>query len=1701
MARHKSHLTTKTRLRIEFLENRCLPTIITPTTFADGGLGSGSLRDAVLQFNADAGTQDDIIQLLPGTYSLTIQNVGGRHETAGLTGDLNLTQTTHRWIIQGAGSSTIIDGSQLQDRVFQIVNPGTQVVFQDLVIQGGLAQDNGADGAQAGATDALGGGILNNGGRVTLDNVVVQDNVARGGDAVVRRANGYSAQGAGIYSTGGTLTIAGATITANQGIGGRGGDSSRTYYPAGAGGSAGGGGLYATSGTLDISDSRIANNGATGGRGGDGGTYRVTGTSPYTVFLGGTGGRTQGGGLYVNGGSLSMASSTMASNQGTGGAAGRNGSAGVSDGGGLYIMSNAGTPTVMSSTLSGNSATSGGGIDNAGTLMVTGSTLAGNTSASVGGGIANSGTLTVTGSTLSANSATTGGAISNGGTLTVTGSTLSANSATGNNGSGGGISNGGTLTVTDSTLSGNCATGSGGTGGGIYNSRALTVSNSTLSGNVARGSGGGIATNAPQTVTFTNVTLTANRSNTGGGSFHGGGLFVASGTPLLHNTLIAGNLNGSTGTIRDDVSGTLFPGGDYDLIGDGTGMTGLTNGVNLVGSAAAPIDPLLGPLQNNGGPTQTNALLPGSPAIDAGDNGYATPFDQRGPGFPRVLYGGIDIGAFELERGTLLTVTSTLDQHSDGLLSLREAVNQANTDARQGQSDTTIFDPSLGNVTITLSAGPLELSGASATATEIIDGSGRITVSGADANRVFQIDAGVQAELDNLTITHGRATDSGGGIANAGTLTVAGSALVDNVASDNGGAIANAGTMTVTGSTLAGNTAALGGGIFNNGTLTVRNSTLAGNTAARDGGGLWEGPTSGPCAATNVTISANRANTGGSGGAGAGLFVDPAARPPVLHNTLIAGNFKGATGTSRDDVFGALDPAGDYNLIGDGTGMTGLNDGVNGNQVGSAAAPIDPLLGLLQDNGGSTPTMALLPGSPAAAAGNNAYADGFDQRGSGFLRVLDGRIDIGAFEQAPALLTVTSAADIHRNDMLSLREALDEANRDASRGQSDTITFADSLGNATITLSGGPLELYAASATTTLTIVGGGRITVSGNGASRVFQIDAGVSAELDGLTIANGRVTGSGGGISNSGTLTVAGSTLSGNSATNGGGISNGGTLTITDSTLSGNSAINGGGISNGRTLTITGSTLSANSASYGGGGIYNSGTLTISDSTLSGSRVTDSGFGGGIYNSGILTISDSTLSGNAGTYRGGGIYNYNSGRVTVSNSTLSHNSASGLNASGGGIYSESSGTVTVSSTTLSGNSASFTGGGIENFGPLTISDSTLSSNSAHDGGAIYSAFTTVTINNSTLSGNSAAGSGGIANYGTLTISNSTLSGNRGSVGGIYTLTTSPVTLTNVTITANRATNLGGGLDVTQGQPVLHNTLIAGNFRGATGTTRDDVDGRLNAGGGYNLIGDGTGMTGLSNGVNGNQVGSASAPIDPLLDSLGDYGGPTRTHALLPGSPAVDAGDPNQLGTPDQRGVLRTGGVNVGAYQASVTAFRVGAPDTVPSGAPFDVTVTAVDPFGQVAVGYTGTVTFSTTDPDPGVVLPADYTFTADDGGVHVFSDTGLGETTLLTPGDQVLIVTDRGDGTIIGSATVTVDSGGSAASPGGSSGPFVPGTTGAATTVRDVNSSAANAGAEQLFTAIAEDKSAAPWLWWEHRETAEPAGWVWACGGEESI
>jgi hypothetical protein len=249
-----------------------------------------------------------------------------------------------------------------------------------------------------------------------------------------------------------------------------------------------------------------------------------------------------------------------------------------------------------------------------------------------GGGISNRGTLTVSNSALTGNFAWgLGGGMVNWGTLTVSNSTFSTNYSPN---WGGGIGNRGTLTVNNSTLSGN----EGYIGGGIYNwsGATLIVSNSTVAGNTAGDGGGGIRNDDYSTLTINNCTIAGNSVRHG----FGGGISLQ-GTSAVRNTIIAGN----SATYGPDVLAEAFGSQGHNLIGN-TQDSGGYDPTDLLN-----VDPLVGPLQDNGGPTQTRALLPGSPAIDAGDNTGAPDWDQRGPGFPRIVNGIIDIGSFEVQNG------------------------------------------------------------------------------------------------------------------------------------------------------------------------------------------------------------------------------------------------------------------------------------------------------------------------------------------------------------------------------------------------------------------------------------------------------------------------------------------------------------------------------------------------------------------------------------------------------------------------------------------------------------------------------------------------------------------------------------------------------------------------------------------------------------------------------------------------------------------------------------------------------------------------------------------------------------------------------------------------------------------------------------------------------------------------------------------
>ena len=249
------------------------------------------------------------------------------------------------------------------------------------------------------------------------------------------------------------------------------------------------------------------------------------------------------------------------------------------------------------------------------------------------------------------------------GTVNITNSTLSGNSAGGgggDDGEGGGIFNAstGTVNITSSTLSGNSAIGTEfgiySIGGGIYNTGTLNITSSTLSGNSARSSafgvdclGGGIY--SAGTLNITSSTLSGNSASGGnGGNSYGGGMYIF-GMVTVRNTIIANNTALFQGP---DVRGALTSQG-HNLIENTADATITPQPTDITG-----VDPQLGPLQFNGGPTQTHALLLGSPAINAGNDcvldNTCTPMlglflttDQRGTGFPRKAGSAVDIGAVE----------------------------------------------------------------------------------------------------------------------------------------------------------------------------------------------------------------------------------------------------------------------------------------------------------------------------------------------------------------------------------------------------------------------------------------------------------------------------------------------------------------------------------------------------------------------------------------------------------------------------------------------------------------------------------------------------------------------------------------------------------------------------------------------------------------------------------------------------------------------------------------------------------------------------------------------------------------------------------------------------------------------------------------------------------------------------------------------
>ncbi len=476
------------------------------------------------------------------------------------------------------------------------------------------------------------------------------------------------------------------------------------------------------------------------------------------------------------------------------------------------------------------------------------------------GGIANSATLTVSGDTLGGNSGGQGGQMDTGGgycgaggggALVTTGvSTISASAVISNTAAAlvascysggdndtGGIANNGALRIEASTISGNTSVGYAGAGG-INNSGALTVTASTIVRNSTSGSGGGIATNSS---------------------------YSTSDTTVIIRSILANNSAPSD----PDCAGTLTS-GDYNLIGSNAGCA--IQGIiahNMVG-----LNPLLGPLQDNGGPTYAQAALDSSPVIDWIPAASCAATDQRGTARPDDGEGACDIGAVESSAGSPPPSRHdvVLNGNDGGPGSLREVVADAN------RGDTITF--AAGVVTVTLLGGEIALDKdimivGAATAPQ--------TISGSQYSRVFEVKPGVHAVVTNLIVRDGQAPsgEDGGGILNRGALDLRDSAVVNNAIGPSPASCSLLGCGTVAStepcaSLMGCDAGGSGGGIANSGTLTVTASSIISDTAGAGGSGDFP---------STYSCSLN-CDTGTVGGAGGGVANTIGATAVVSASTI-----------------------------------------------------------------------------------------------------------------------------------------------------------------------------------------------------------------------------------------------------------------------------------------------------------------------------------------------------------------------------------------------------------------------------------------------------------------------------------------------------------------------------------------------------------------------------------------------------------------------------------------------------------------------------------------------------------------------------------------------------------------------------------------------------------------------------------------------
>ncbi|RYX83627.1 tandem-95 repeat protein [bacterium] len=1183
----------------------------------------------------------------------------------------------------------------------------------------------------------------------------------------------------------------------------------------------------------------------------------------------------------------------------------------------------------------------GGGIynDNNGQLSVTNSTFTGNSASSGGGAIYNAGTLTSRNNTFSANKALNGdgAAIKNDGSLTVDSCTISANQAK----RGGGLFNTGTLALFNTIVSGNAGSETAPEVYGVVNSGDYNLLSGTYSGTlpgthnilgqdpklVSSVDAGGptstyaLAANSPA-IDAGGTTLTIDQRGYtrphGTAPDIGAFEFIPSPTNTnfivtttddhddgscsvsdctLREAISATNTNGNpattdTITFADNVRGTINlsevrDGGVYSL-----NSFILSERVSIQGPGAD----LLTVRRNTGGNYRLFLIKSGVSASLSGltlSNG-SSPF-----------------------RGTVLENGPDTQTYGGGIYNLG-ALTIANCSLRDNAAK--------------LNGGAIFNGG-----TLVVQGC-TFSANGSSMGAAINNSYGANLTLQSSTLSNNTATQ-GSVLYNQGTGVVQQSIISGNANSGGWGCIDNASSLLIQNSTISGNGNVGISSIF--ATLQIINSTISGN-------GSCGVQTSGDSTISSCTITNNGVN--GQGNV-SGIYRVSALGTLTISNTIVAGN---QNPQFTPDVVGTFASNG-YNLIGNVGAATGFT--ATGDKVGRAASPLNPQLAPLASNGGTTQTHALLSDSPALDAGSST---GNDQRG--IVRPIDfvsisnpaggNGSDIGAFEAGAssaaglkltatpnpvtvgtALNLIVRAVDANGYPAEEYRGTVHFTSTDANSALPPDYTFtASDAGVHTFTITLNTMGTQSVSATDEISsFTQTTSVLVTEKPALRVTTTSD-TSTNIDGQTSLREAIS-----YAN----TLSGSqTIDFNAEIGGQTITLNGTqlpaITGTLNLVTPAEGLTLDGDKKSRILTVNeraNLTLSDIALNNGNGslgaGLHNEGTVSLTRCSFSGNVGNTSPVsGGGLFSSGTATIVDCNFNNNT-CILGGGLYNQNGGTMTCTRITA--NSNSGNNGAGLANY----GTLTVTDSSFSGNTSNF-GSAIFNANKITLKKSILSNNIGsafynsgeatadqctldnNNGGGVSNS-ATLTMTNSTVSNN--AGSG-ISTANLATISNCTIAGNTSTSGGGIFINLTPgvvTTVTNCTIVGNSAPIGKGGSIFNAGLLSISNTLLSAASGSENLVNVPSNFGQVSSGivtsKGYNLSSDDASAY-------LNQSSDQNS-INPQLGALSDNGGPTRTVALLPGSPALNAGDPaiqanvNQF---DQRGQgfsrVRDGRMDIGAFE-----------------------------------------------------------------------------------------------------------------------------------------------------------------------------------------